>query len=88
MNIILYYFNNGKCNISYEKTDLNENLYKDCNDFKGERKKFLKNCQLTSYAIMFGQRTFSSIVKLVFRGKREFNLFHYNAIFKDRVLFK
>ena len=55
---------------------------------KGERKKFLKNCQFTSYAIIFGQKTFFSIIKLVFRGKSGFYLFCYNAIFKDRVLFK
>ena len=55
---------------------------------KGERKTFLKNCELTSYAIIFGQITFFSIIKLVFRGKRGFYLFHYNAVFKDRVLFK
>ena len=42
---------------------------------------------LTSYAIIFGQRTFFSIMKLVFRGKREFYLFCY-SIFKDRVLLK
>ena len=28
-------------------------------------KKLKKNCQLTSYAIIFGQRTFFSIIKLV-----------------------
>ena len=27
-------------------------------------------------------------MKLVFREKREFHLFYYNVIFKDRVLFK
>ena len=54
---------------------------------KGEHKKFLKNL-LTSYAIILGQRTFFSIIKLVFRGKREFYLFFYNAIFKDCILTK
>ena len=34
--------------------------------------KFLKNCQVTSYAVIFGQRTFFSIIKLVFQEKREF----------------
>ena len=34
----------------------------------------------------FGQTTFFSIIKLVFRGKRE--LLNYYAILKDRVLFK
>ena len=42
--------------------------------FKGESKKFLKNCQLTSYAIIFDQTTFFPMIKLVFRGKREFYL--------------
>ena len=39
---------------------------------KGEHQKFSKSCQVTSYAIIFGQRTFFSIIKLVFREKREF----------------
>ena len=38
--------------------------------------------------ITFSQRTFFSIIKLVFLGKRELDLFYYNTIFKDRVLFK
>ena len=33
---------------------------------KGERKNFLKNYYLTSYAIIFGHRTFISIMRLVF----------------------
>ena len=37
---------------------------------------------------LFGQRTFFSITELVFRGKRDFYLFYYNAIFKDSALFK
>ena len=45
------------------------------------------NC-FCSYTIIFDQRTFFSIIKLVFRGKLEFYLFYYNPIFKDRVLFK
>ena len=49
---------------------------------------FLKNCKLTFYAIIFGQGTFFSMIKLDFRGKREFYLFYYNAFFEDRVLFK
>ena len=36
---------------------------------KGERNKFLKNCQVTSYIIIFGQGTFFSFIKLVFRKK-------------------
>ena len=36
----------------------------------------------------FGQRTFFAIIKPVFRGKHELYLFLYNAILKDRVLFK
>ena len=55
---------------------------------KGERKKFLKNDSLTSYEIIFDQKTFFSIIKLVFLGKHECYLFYYNVIFKDRVLFK
>ena len=38
--------------------------------------------------LWFGRRTFFSIIKLVFQGKREFYLFYYHAIFKDPVLFK
>ena len=38
--------------------------------------------------IVFGQRTFFSIIKLVFRGKREFYSFYYNAVLKDCALFK
>ena len=38
--------------------------------------------------IIFSQRTFFSIIKLVFRGKCKFYLFYYSIIFKDRVLFK
>ena len=38
--------------------------------------------------IIFGERTFFSIIKLAFRGKREFYLFCYYDIFKDRTLFK
>ena len=34
--------------------------------FKGVRQKFLKNCYLPSYAIIFGQRTFVSFIKLGF----------------------
>ena len=37
---------------------------------------------------LFGQKTFFSITELVFRGKRDFFLFYYNAVFKDCVLFK
>ena len=42
----------------------------------------------TTYAIIFGQRTFFSIIKLVFRGKLESYFFFYNTVFKDHVLFK
>ena len=37
---------------------------------------------------MFGQRTFFSVNKLVFRGKRGFSLLCCSAILKDCVLFK
>ena len=51
-----------------------------------ERKKFKKTVNWLT--IIFGQRTFFPIIKLVFREKREFYLFFDDAIFKDRVLFK
>ena len=49
---------------------------------KGDRKKFFKNCQFTSYVVIFCQGTFFSIAKL------EFYLFSNDAIFKDCALFK
>ena len=48
----------------------------------------MKNCQLTSYGIIFGQRSLFSFIKLAFREKLEFYLLYYNAIFKDCILFK
>ena len=54
---------------------------------KENERKIFKNCQLSSYAIIFGHRTFFLIIKLIFRGKSEFYLFCYNAILKDCVLF-
>lgn len=39
---------------------------------KWEHKKFLKNCELTSLVIILAQRTFISIIKLVFCLKHEF----------------
>ena len=36
----------------------------------------------TSYAVIFCQRTFFSIIKAGFPGKREFYLFSYNAFFQ------
>ena len=68
-----------------------QKLLKNIENFKmsiKEPNKFLKNCYLISHAIIFGQRTFFSNIKLVFWGKHEFYLFCYNAIVKDRVLFK
>ena len=59
-------------------------LYKGRNN----NNKFKKNCKLTSYTKIFGQRTFFFIVKLVFREKCEFYLFCDNTILKDCVLFK
>ena len=38
--------------------------------------------------MILDQRTFFSIIKLVFREKREFYLFYYDAIFKDSVFSK
>ena len=55
--------------------------------FKENVRKFFKNCQLSSFVLIFGQRTFFLIIKLVFRGKSEFYLFCYNAILKDCALF-
>ena len=56
---------------------------------KGERKKFPKNCQLTSYAIVFGQITFFSTIKPVFREKHEFcsivMLFSITAYYLNRL---
>ena len=36
-------------------------------------------------AIIFGQRTFFSIIKLVFRAEREFCLFYYDAILSIEI---
>ena len=45
-----------------------------------------------SYVTIFGKKAFFSIIKLVFRGKRDFSIltwvFYYNAILKDCVLVK
>ena len=55
---------------------------------------FIKNRPLLMnifycFAIIFGQRTFFSITKLVFQEKCEFYLFYYlNTISKDWILFK
>ena len=57
-------------------------------NLKKNRPVVLIMTQLTSYTILFGQKTFFSIIKVVFLGKREFYLFFYNAIFKDRLLIK
>ena len=55
---------------------------------KEERKKLIRNYYITSYPLIFDQRTFFSIIKLVPQRKREVYLFYYNAILKNRVLFK
>ena len=55
---------------------------------KEEHDKFFKNCPLTSYAIIFGPRTFFSIIKLAFSGKHEFYSFYNDIIFKDSIFFK
>ena len=55
---------------------------------KEEHDKFFKNCQLTSYAIIFGPRTLFSIIKLAFSGKHEFYSFYNDIIFKDSIFFK
>ena len=56
---------------------------------KGERKKYIYIKLLTYFLCdnIWSENVFS-IIKLVFRGKREFCLFYYNVILKDRVLFK
>ena len=51
-NKIIIYVNNFK-------TTQVKNIF----HFKGERKKFLKNCSLTACAIIFGQISFFSIIK-------------------------
>ena len=50
---------------------------------KGERKKFLKNCQLTFYAVIFGQRTSVSIIELVIREKHEFYFFSRTSEYSE-----
>ena len=56
--------------------------------FKDEQNKFLKNCLLTSYAITFDQITFFLSLNLFSEENVSLNLFCYNSIFKDRVLFQ
>ena len=60
----------------------------DSNIFNGLHKKFLKNCWLTFYAMIFVQNTSFSIIRFVFREKWELYLFCVNAIFKDHILFQ
>ena len=43
--------------------------------------------KLTSYVIIFGLKTFFSIIKHVFPEKQSY-LFYYNYVFKDKILFK
>ena len=55
--------------------------------------KFLKGnvrnfSETVNLLLVFGQRTLFSIIKLVFREKREFYLFCYNVVSKDHVVFK
>ena len=74
--------------ITFLKEILNYNgchsLMQKAMSFTGERKKYLKNCQLSSYVIIFGQVTFFSVKKLVFPEKRDSYLFYYhNTIIKD-----
>ena len=56
--------------------------------FNGLHKKFLKNCWLTFYAMIFVQNTSFSIIRFVFQEKWELYLFCVNAIFKDHILFQ
>ena len=60
-NKIIIYVNNFK-------TTQVKNIF----HFKGERKKFLKNCSLTACAIIFGQIFFLFYHKTFSRGKRKF----------------
>ena len=60
----------------------NSNKWK---SLKENVRNFKKNYQLTSYAMVFGQRTFFS--KNLCFGENEFYLFCFNAILKDYVLF-
>lgn len=60
----------------------------DSNIFNGLHKKFLKNCWLTFYAMIFVQNTSFSIIRFVFQEKWELYLFCVNAIFKDHILFQ
>ena len=45
-----------------------------------------KGLRLLTYFFCDNIWSFLSIMKLVFQGKREFNLFYYNAILKDRIV--
>ena len=55
--------------------------------FKGERKKFKKNCQLNSYAIAFGQRL-PFLSKNLFSEKNVSFIYFIITLFIDRILFK
>ena len=57
---------------------------------KAEQKKFSRNCQLTSYAIIFSQRSFFSIIELIFQKNVSFTysiitLFSKNAYYLNRL---
>ena len=67
-----------------------QNFLQTSSNFKRSLKeniRYFKKLLLTSYPIIFDRRTFFSIIKIVFPGKREFYLSQYNAISKDHVLF-
>ena len=55
--------------------------------FKGERKNFLQNCWTTTHATVFRQRTFFSIIKLVWRETWVLFIL-LQCYFERRVLFK
>ena len=64
-------------------------------NLKENVRNFLKNCYLTSYFLcdniwsdnfLFYQK--NCFLELIFWEKREFYLFYFNSIFKDRVVFK
>ena len=57
------------------------------NMFKGERKKFLKTHYLTYNAIIFGLKTFFSIIKLIFEGKVSF-IYSVITLFSKITLIK
>ena len=48
---------------------------------KGEHKEFSKNCQITSYAIIFGQKTLFSNIKPILLEKRYLFIYSITMLF-------